>query len=136
MRRVELVLFVLLLTGSTAVVQPNEEIKTILEQFCLEYYDNFFYPRQYVVGTLVVTSVDVDKANKKIRVKGTHTCRGKHIPFIGRRTYAGREFKAELMLVGNDVKVRFWRWNKSDIPGRDGYWEGPCEAIITPKTKM
>jgi len=132
MKQVRLLVVFLLLTlsGTVSAQITRAQIKTILEQFCVEHYDNCFAPRQYVEGTLAITSVDVDEANDKIRIKGTHTCRGQHIPFIGRRTYAGREFKAELMPASLGIKVKFWRWYAPDIPGEDGHWEGPCEKTI------
>lgn len=133
MRHVKTLVIVLLLAVSgRAGAQTKAQIKAILEQFCIENYDRHFAPRQYVEGTLTVTSIDVDEANNKIRVRGTHTCRGQHVPFIGRRTYSGREYKAELIPASIGIKVRFWRWYAPDVPGEDGHWEGPCEKTIIP----
>lgn len=126
-----LVVALLITTSGTVNAQiTRDQIRIILEQFCVEHYDNCFNPRQYVEGTLVVTSVDVDEANDKIKIKGTHTCRGQYIPIIGRRTYTGRDYKAELIPASLGIKVRFWRWYAPDVPGEDGHWEGPCEKTI------
>ena len=132
MKQVKSLVVILLLTlsGTVSAQITRDQIKTILEQFCAEHYDNCFAPRQYVEGTLIVTSVDVDEANNKIRIKGTHTCRGQYIPGIGRKTYTGREYKAELIPANLGIKVRFWRWYAPDFPWKDGYWEGPCEKTI------
>lgn len=127
-----MIIAMLLAVSSIAGAQTQDQIKAILEQFCIESYDKHFAPRQYVEGTLTVTSVDVDKVNNKIRVRGTHSCRGQHIPFIGRRVYSRREYKAELIPTIVGFKVRFWRWYDPDLPGQDGYWEGPCERTVIP----
>ena len=134
MKKVKFIMIALMLSVSgIANAQTRAQIQAILEQFCVEHYDRHFAPRQYVEGTLRVTSVDIDEDNGKIKVKGTHTCRGQHIPFIGRRTYAGREFKAELLPAKIGIKIRFWRWYAPDTPGQEGYWEGPCEKTIIPE---
>lgn len=132
MKKVKFLMIALLLgMSSVASAQTRAQIKEILEQFCIAYYDNHFAPRQYVEGTLTVSTVEVDEANGKIKVKGTHTCRGQHIPFIGRKTYSGREYKAELIPTNAGVKVRFWRWYETDFQ-KEGHWEGPCEKTIIP----
>ncbi|MBQ3710119.1 MAG: hypothetical protein II887_05395 [Bacteroidales bacterium] len=133
MRQVKLLIIALLLVvGGTVAAQTKSEVQEVLEQFCTAYYDNFFAPRQYVVGTLRVTSIDIDKANEKIRVRGTHTCRGRHVPLFGRKTYEGREFKAEIMPARSGLRVKFWRWYAPDLPRQEGYWEGPCEKSFIP----
>lgn len=132
MKRLRFLLVILMsLIGGVVFSQTlsKEEITDILEEFCLDYYDNYFAPRQYVVGTLKVSSIDVDEANNKIRVKGTHTCRGQHIPLKGRNTYRGREFKAEIIFLDSGVRIKFWRWFERILPNKDGYWEGPCERM-------
>ena len=127
-----LAIFMMLAISSAVNAQTKAQLKAILEQFCVENYDRCFAPRQYVEGTLTITSVDVDDANNKIKIKGTHTCRGQNIPFFGRRTYSGREYKAEIQPASLGVKVRFWRWYEAD-PGQDNaHWEGPCEKIVLP----
>ena len=135
MKIVRFVMITILLFLSGMVYgQTKAQIQPILEQFCVDNYDKFFDPRQYVEGTLLVTSVDVDSINRKIRVRGTHTCRGQYIPFVGRMTYSGREFKAELMPAtnSNGIKIRFWRWRAAGFGQNNGGWEGPCENIVIP----
>lgn len=135
MKKIKLIIIAILFSISGMVKgQTKAQIQPVLEQFCVDNYNDFFVPRQYVEGTLVVTSVDVDSINSKIRVRGTHTCRGQYIPIIGRMTYAGREFKAELMPASNGtgIKVRFWRWRAPDYGQNNGRWEGPCERIVEP----
>lgn len=129
-----MMLAVLFAISGMANAQTKAQIQPILEQFCVDNYDKFFTPRQYVEGTLIVTSVDVDSINRKIRVRGTHTCRGQYIPFIGRMTYSSREFKAELLPASNSngIKVRFWRWRAASFGSNNGAWEGPCENIVVP----
>ena len=134
MNQVKLFLIVLLLAmGSVVNAQTKSQIRAILEQFYVENYDSYFSPRQYVEGTLVITSVEVDERNGKIKIRGTHTCRGRYIPFIGRRTYSGREYKAELIFSIIGVKVRFWRWYNSDFGESNAHWEGPCEKLVLPE---
>lgn len=133
MKTMNLILLALLLGMSNlASAQTKAQIKAILEQFCVENYDNYFAPRQYVEGTLVITSVDIDEENNKIKVRGTHTCRGQYVFPMGRMTYSGRDFKAELMPASIGIKVRFWRWYESDPFQNNAHWEGPCEKIVLP----
>lgn len=134
MKTIKFLMVALLLSiSSMANAQTKSQIRAILEQFCVENYDNCFSPRLYVDGSLTVTSVDVDEANGKIKVKGTHTCKGQSIPFFGRRTYTGREYKAELIPSSVGVKVRFWRWYEADPGQNNAHWEGPCEKTILPE---
>ena len=133
MKKVKILMIAMMLVASNVVsAQTKAQIKAILEQFCVENYDNYFAPRQYIEGTLIVTSVEVDEINGKIKVKGTHSCRGQHVPFFGRRTYSDRDYKAELIPASVGIKVRFWRWYDSDPFQNNAHWEGPCEKTIIP----
>lgn len=135
MKTIKLLIFAAIFSVSTTASAQltKSELRTLLEQFCVEHYNTCFEPRQYVEGTLVVTSVDVDEANNKIRVRGTHTCRGQYIPLVGRRTYTNREFKAEVIPANMGVKIKFWRWYESDPGQNNAHWEGPCEKTILPE---
>lgn len=131
--RILLIVLMSIVSGSVmSQVELKDEVTAILEEFCLENYDNYFYPRQYVVGTLRVTSIDVDEVNDRMNVKGTHTCRGRHVPIKGRKTFYDLDFKAELILLreGGGLRIRFWSWFERKFSRRDGYWEGPCERTV------
>lgn len=126
------VIFLMLTMGNVVNAQTKAQLKAILEQFCVENYDRCFAPRQYIEGSLTITSVDVDEANGKIKIKGTHSCRGQNIPFLGRQTYTGRDFKAEILPASVGIKVRFWRWYEADPFKDNAHWEGPCEKVVLP----
>lgn len=130
MKKVKFLMIALMLSVSAMVsAQTKAEVAEILEEFCAANYNECFDPRQYVEGTLVVKTLMLDRANNKIKVTGTHTCRGQSI--MGHReTYSGREFKAELKLSQYGYDIKFWRLYKADFPWQTDRYEGPCQGTI------
>lgn len=104
--------------------QTKGQVTEWLERFCMEQYDSCFNPRQYIEGSLTVTTLESDEANNVIKVKGKHSYRGLHIPFVGRRTHSSVDFKAEIYVTESGFNIRFWKWFD------DGLWEGPCEKTM------
>lgn len=131
MKHVKLLFIALMLAvAGSANAQTRAEIKEILENFCVSYYNDYFSPRQYVKGTLVVNTVAVED-DGTIKVNGTHTCKGQSVLGV-RQTYPGRAYKADLIPTRSGLKIKFWRLYKADVPWEDDYWEGPCTKTIIP----
>lgn len=129
MKTAKYFLLALLLTvSSTAGAQTKAEIRDILEQFCLEHYDDCYSPRQYIQNSLVVKSVDSKEWG--FFVKGTHSYKGQYIPFLGRETHSNVDFKAELRPTERGLKVVFYKWYEPDIKHPDGFWEKCVKTII------
>ena len=131
MKRIRLLpILLMLLMSGVAHSQSMSQVKNILEQFCLENYDSYFNPRQYVANSLEITNIYRD--GNTIMVEGTHSYRGPHIPIWGRTTFRGRAFKATLKRYDEGYKIEFWRWHKSLKPFVDSYWDGPCKKYFEP----
>lgn len=129
MKQVKLLFIALMLAvAGSANAMTKAEIKEILENFCVAYYNDYFSPRQYVRGTLVVTSVALED-DGTIKVNGTHTCKGQSVLGV-RQTYPGRAFKADLIPTSSGLKIKFWRWYVADTPWGEDYWEGPCTKTV------
>ena len=131
MRKIKFLLLLLILFISEAAqAQSAAQLKEILEQFCLENYDSYFNPRQYVANSLKIT--DIQRDGSTIYVEGTHSYRGPHFPIWGRTTLPGTEFKAILKPYDEGYKIEFWRWHKSLKPFVKSYWDGPCKKYFEP----
>lgn len=129
MKQVKLLFIALMLAvAGSANALTKAEIKELLEDFCVAYYNDYFSPRQYVRGTLVVTSVALED-DGTIKVNGTHTCKGQSVLGV-RQTYPGRAFKADLIPTSSGLKIKFWRWYVADTPWGEDYWEGPCTKTV------
>lgn len=134
MKQVRFLIIVLLLAlSSVANAQSTKEkIRSLLEDFCVSYYNSAFSPKQYIEGSLKVSTLEPDEANKSIKVRGKHSYRGQYIPFYGRKTHDNVDFKAEVKPTSQGVKIRFWKWYEPDLQDSEGHWEGPCEHTIIP----
>ena len=89
MRNVKLMMltFLLALRGVANAQSSKEQFKAVLEDFCVSYYDNAFSPKQYIEGSLTVSTLEADEVNEVIKVRGKHSYRGQYIPFFGRKTH-------------------------------------------------
>lgn len=134
MRKVKLLMVTLLLvlSGAANAQSTKEQFKAVLEDFCVSYYDNAFSGKQYIEGSLTVTTLEPDEANNVIKVRGKHSYRGQYIPFFGRKTHSNVDFKAEVTVTNSGIKIKFWKWYEPDINDPKGHWEGPCEKTIIP----
>ncbi len=131
MRKIKfLPLLLILFISEAAQAQSAAQLKEILEQFCLENYDSYFNPRQYVANSLKIT--DIQRDGSTIYVEGTHSYRGPHVPIWGRTTFPKRGFKATLKPYDEGYKIEFWRWHKSLKPFVKSYWDGPCKKYFEP----
>lgn len=134
MKTVKLLMVALLLAVSgTANAQLNrEQIKYCLEEFCKAYYNDAFSPKQYIEGSLVITTVEPDKIKGGYIVKGKHGYRGQYIPIYGRKTHVNVDYKSEVKETNYGIEIRFWKWYEPDVRDPQGHWEGPCEKTIIP----
>lgn len=124
-------LLLILFISEAAQAQSASQLKEILEQFCLENYDNYYNPYRYVAGSLQITSIT--REGGVIKVEGTHANKGRHIPVLGRiMTYKDRKIYAEIWPHGAGYKVKFWREKKYEIDVIEHKWEGPCERLVIP----
>lgn len=78
MKTVKLLMVALLLavSGMANAQLSREQIKYCLEEFCKAYYDDAFSPKQYIRGSLVITTVEPNKQEGGYKVKGKHGYRG------------------------------------------------------------
>ena len=128
-----MIALLLILSGSASAQSSKEKFKAVLEDFCESYYDDAFSPRQYIEGSLTVTTVEVDEVNDVIKIRGKHSYRGQYIPFFGRKTHSSVDFKAEVrMSSSGGLKIKFWKWYEPDPQDPKGHWEGPCERTVIP----
>ena len=123
-----MVALLLILSGTASAQSSKEQFKAILEDFCVSYYDNAFSGKQYIEGSLSVSTLEPDEVNNVIKVRGKHSYRGQYIPFFGRKTYSNVDFKAEVSVTNSGLKIKFWKWYE---PGLPTPWEGPCIGIIS-----
>lgn len=134
MRTIKLFTLALLLTigiGNVAHAQTSKQYwKAILEDFCQTYYSNAFDGKKYIKGSLYVTSVESDESEDILLIRGRHSYKGKDYGF-GRITHEDVSFKAEVSQTRSGIKIKFWKWYKTDIL-HDGHWEGPCTKTIVP----
>ena len=112
-----------------ANAQTKSEIRDVLEQFCVEHYDDCFSPRVYVQESLEVKSI-VEK-EWGLYIKGVHTYKGVYVPFIGRMFHSRVDFRAEIRPTSEGVNVVFYKWYEPDITHPDGQWEKCENNIIT-----
>ena len=116
----------------TANAQSKAEFQAVLEEFCQSYYNEGFSDRQYIEGSLVVKTVEVDEVTEVIKLKGKHSYRGQYYPIAGRKTHSDVDFKAEVSEARNGLRIKFWKWYEPDIMNPIGFWEGPIEHVIIP----
>lgn len=133
MKQVKFLIVALLLavSGAANAQSTKDQVRSILEDFCVSYYDNAFSPKQYIEGSLTVSTIEADDASNVIKVKGKHSYRGQYIPFLGRQTHSNVDYKAEIIPASSGLKIRFWKWYEADMRA-SGHWEGPCEKTIVP----
>ena len=127
-----MVALMLVMSGAANAQSTKEQFRAVLEDFCQSYYDNAFSGKQYIEGSLTVSTLEPDEANNVILVRGKHSYRGQYIPFYGRKTHSNVDFKAEVSVTKSGIKIKFWKWYEPDIQDRNGHWEGPCEKTIIP----
>lgn len=134
MKQVKLLMVALLLalSGTANAQTTKEQFKAVLEDFCVSYYDDAFSGKQYIEGSLTVTTLEPDEANNVIKVRGKHSYRGQYIPFFGRKTHSNVDFKAEISVTKSGLKIKFWKWFEPDPTDPKGHWEGPCEKTVIP----
>ncbi len=130
MANVKLVLstFLLLFCCFSINAQTKEQIGEWLDSFLVVHFDSCFAGRQYIEGSLTVSTLEPDEVNNVIKVRGKHSYRGQYIPFFGRKTYSNVDFKAEVSVTNSGLKIKFWKWYE---PGLPTPWEGPCIGIIS-----
>lgn len=126
-----LIITVLLFISLGIHAQSKEQVTSLFQQllelFCKEQYDSCFNGKQYIDGSLTVTTLESDEAKNVIKVKGKHSYKGQYIPFFGRKTHSNVDFKAEVSVADSGIKIRFWKWMEPDI---HIHWEGPCEKTM------
>lgn len=133
MKKVKFLIIALLLgMSSVASAQSKEVFREILEDFCMSYYEDAFDGKQYIEGTLKVTSVEKDSKTGIYKIMGTHSYRGRYYPIWGRQTHSDRRFKAEAKETGDGLKIKFWKWRDADIQNPKADFEGPCVKTIIP----
>ena len=134
MRKAKFFMVTLLVALSCAAnaQTTKEQFRAVLEDFCVSYYDNAFSPKQYIEGSLTVSTLEADEVNKVIKARGKHSYRGQYIPFFGRKTHSNVDFKADVKVTGAGLKIKFWKWYEPDINDPKGHWEGPCEKTVIP----
>lgn len=134
MKKLSLFIVAMLLTwgGLVQAQSSKSQIKTLLEDFCQSYYNESFGDKQYIEGTLTVSTVEIDESKNVIKVRGKHSYRGQYIPLFGRSTHSNVDFKAEITESRIGMKIKFWKWSEPDITDFEGHWEGPVEKTIIP----
>ena len=104
----------------------------VLDSFCQSYYEDAFNGKQYIEGSLYVTTLEVNETTGAFHVKGKHSYRGQYIILYGRKTHSNVDFKADVTPTNSGLKVKFWKWYEPDVLDPKGHWEGPCEKTIIP----
>lgn len=108
-------------------------MKSFLEDFCRERYEDCFPERLYINGSLAITSFK--KTRTKYEVSGTHSFQGKAI--LGfRNSYKDIRFKTFVTPQKHFIKVEFHKWFVPNFPGEDGHWEIAVEYVPVGKPKV
>jgi len=108
-------------------------MKSFLENFCRDRYEDCFPERQYTNGSLAITSFK--KTKTKYEVSGTHSYQGKATLGI-RKSYKDIRFKAFVKPQKHFIKVEFHKWFVPNFPGKDGRWEIAVEYVPIGKPKV
>ena len=134
MKQVKFLMVALMLAMSSAANAQltKEQYRAILEDFCISYYEDAFGGKQYIEGTLKVTSVEINPSTGVYTVLGTHSYRGRYFPFWGRETHLDKRFKAEVSETRYGRKIKFWKWRDADPLNPKADFEGPCVKTIIP----
>lgn len=109
------------------------QMKSFLEKFCCERYEDCFPERQYISGSLIISTFKKDR--KKYQVLGTHSYKGK-ATLSYRKSYKDIRFKAFVTPDKNYIKVEFHKWYVPNFPGKDGWWEVAIEYVPIGKPKV
>lgn len=108
-------------------------MKSFLEDFCRERYEDCFPERQYKNGSLAINFFK--KIKTKYEVSGTHSYQGKAT--LGfRNSYKDIRFKAFVTPQKHFIKVEFHKWFVPNFPGKDGHWEIAVEYVPIGKPKV
>jgi len=111
----------------------KDRMKSFLEDFCCERYEDCFPERQYMNGSLAITSFK--KLKTKYEISGTHSYKGKAILGL-RNSYKDIRFKAFVTPQKHFIKVEFHKWYVPNLPGKDGHWEIAVEYVPIGKPKV
>lgn len=111
----------------------ESEMKTFLDDFCCERYEDCFPERQYLEGSLKISTFI--KNRKRYEVAGTHSYKGKAMLSF-RKSYDDIRFKAFIKPSKNFIRVEFHKWYVPNIPGQDGKWEVAVEYVPIGKPKV
>lgn len=129
------VLVIIASIGITANAQSNlpskQEVRELLERWCVLYYDKCFVKRTYIKKSLRVTSVDEDESTGYLMVRGKHSYHGNPNRLGGQKSYPDVDFKATIMPSddGRGILVRFLKWTIPYLPLQTGWWD-TGEGII------
>lgn len=123
-RIIFLIVLMFLIWTSAAAQDKNKEMQITLEQFCKEHYADCFVGREYLEGSLIVTSVDT--ISTAIKVKGRHN----YVSPLG--TYTDVDFKADIIYYDKKMKIIFYKWFVPLFKFMDGRWES-CTIITNLK---
>lgn len=108
-------------------------MKSFLEDFCRERYEDCFPERQYISGSITITSFK--KSKTRYEVSGTHSYQGK-ATLSFRKSYKDIRFKAFVTPQKHFIKVEFYKWFVPNFPGKDGHWEIAVEYVPVDKPKV
>ena len=104
--------------------------ETVLDSYCVEYYNTDFSGRSYVEGSLSVSipSNPEDAINPltgALDLTGTHSYRGRF-----RNIHSGVRWRASIKRIGDSkYRIKFDKWYEKDF-WRDAHWEnGPTREF-------
>ena len=114
--------------GFTADAQSNlpskQDVRDLLELWCVLYFDKCFDKRSYIKKSLRVTSVNEDESTGYLMVRGKHSYWGNPNRLGGQKSYPDVDFKATIMPSddGNGIFVRL-KWTIPYLPFQTGWWD-------------
>lgn len=104
--------------------------ETVLDAYCIEYYNTDFSGRSYVEGSLAVSIPSdpedvINPLTGAFDLSGTHSYRGQF-----RNQHSGVKWRASIKKIGESkYRIKFDKWYEKDMI-RDGHWEnGPTREF-------
>ena len=112
-------------TQQSASVPSKQQVRALLEHWCIEYYNTCFRNRTYIKNSLTVTSLKEDESTGFLKVRGKHSFIGPPLRLGGQKPYPDVDFRATIMPSGDgaNVTVRFEKWKVPYFSWQEGGWE-------------
>ena len=110
----------------------KQQVRALLERWCIEYYDVCFSGRYYIQNSLTVTSIEEDESTGYLKVRGKHSFKGYRYRIGGQRDFPDVDYRATIMPSsdGQGITVRFLKWKVPYLPLQTGEWEVGEKSIV------